>query len=138
MANPVDTQRTAAADPRSVPQLLGELARDLTTLFRKEGQLVRAELADKIAQLEIGAGSLAAGAVCLLAALLVLLQALVIALSNVMPPGWASLVVGVVVAIVGVVLLKVGANQMKAANLAPERTTHQLNKDAELVREQVR
>lgn len=128
-----------AADPRSVPQLLSDLARDLATLFRKEGQLIRAELSDKITQLEVGAGSIAAGAICLLAALLVLLQALVIALANAgLGAGWASLLVGVVVAALGVFLLKKGADHMKASNLAPERSAHQLRQDAELVREQVR
>ncbi|MGQ7793302.1 phage holin family protein [Faunimonas sp. B44] len=137
MTHPAET-RPGLSDPRSVPQLLGDLARDLSTLFRKEGQLIRAEISDKITQVQVGAGSLAAGGICLLAALLVLLQALVIGLSKLMDPGWASLIVGVVVAIIGVVLLKKGADQMKAANLTPDRTANQLSKDAELVREQVR
>jgi hypothetical protein len=36
------------------------------------------------------------------------------------------------------VLLKKGADQMKASNLMPERTTRQLKQDAELAKEQVR
>ena len=69
-------------DPRSVPQLLSDVARELTTLFRKEGQLIRAELSEKATQLQVGAGSVLAGAICLLAALMVLLQAVVIGLTN--------------------------------------------------------
>ena len=124
-------------DPRSVPQLLSDVARELTTLFRKEGQLIRAELSEKATQLQVGAGSVLAGAICLLAALMVLLQAVVIGLTNAgLNPGWASLIVGVVVALVGIVLLKKGTSDM--SNLTPERTAHQVAKDANLVKEQVR
>ena len=78
-----------------------------------------------------------AGAICLLAALMVLLQAVVIGLTNAgLNPGWASLIVGVVVALVGIVLLKKGASDM--SNLTPERTANQVAKDANLVKEQVR
>lgn len=125
-------------DPRSLPQLLGDLARDISMLFQKETQLIRSELSDKIGQVEAGAGSLAAGAICLLVALLVLVQALVIALSEIMGAGWASLLVGVVIAVIGAVLLKKGAGQLKPSNLTPDRTASQFRKDADLVREQVR
>ena len=81
-------------DPRSVPQLLSDLARELTTLFRKEGQLIRAELSEKATQLQIGAGSALAGAIVLLVSLNVLAAALVVAISKVGEPdiggGWAA------------------------------------------------
>lgn len=131
-----DTRPTT--DARSVPQLLSDLARDLTTLFRKEGQLIRAEMADKITQIEIGAGSIAAGAICLLVAFIILAMALSIALGNLIGDGWAALVVGVLIAGVGAFLLKKGTDQMKASNLTPSRSAHQLGKDADLVKEQVR
>jgi len=67
------------ADPRTVPQLLSDLAREISTLFRKEGQLIRAELSEKASQLQIGIGSAAAGAIILLVALNVLAAALVAA-----------------------------------------------------------
>ena len=135
-------------DARSVPQLLSDLARDLTTLFRKEGQLIRSEMSDKITQVEVGAGSLVAGAICMLVALLTLTAALVAALSRIgaeqgvegsgLGVGWASLIVGVIIAGIGAFLLKKGADDMKATNLTPNRTAHQLSKDADLVKEQVR
>ena len=108
-------------DPRSVPQLLSDVARELTTLFRKEGQLIRAELSEKATQLQVGAGFVLAGAICLLAALMVLLQAVVIGLTNAgLNPGWASLIVGVVVALVGVVLLRKGASR----HVQPDARAH--------------
>jgi hypothetical protein len=125
-------------DGRSVPELLTDLARSVPELVRQEGQLLRAELSDKFTQIQSGAGSVAAGALLLFAALLVLLQALVIALTEFVGPGWAALIVGVVVAAVGAVLPKKGADQLKATSLMPERTTNQLQQDKELVKEQVR
>lgn len=124
-----------ATDPRSVPQLLSDVARELTTLFRKEGQLIRAELSEKATQLQVGAGSTLAGACCLLVALNVLAGALVIALARYMGAGWAALLVGVVLAIIGAVLVKKGTSDM--AGLVPDRTAHQVAKDAQFIKEQV-
>jgi hypothetical protein len=126
------------ADPRTVPQLLSDLVREVTTLFRKEGQLIRAELSEKVSQLQMGAGSAAAGAICLLVALNVLAGALVIALANLIGAGWAALVVGLVLAIIGAVLVRKGASDLSPAKLTPERTAHQVTQDAYLVKEQVR
>ena len=125
-------------DSRSVPELLADLARSVPALVRQEAQLLKSELSDKVTQIQIGLGSVVAGAIMLFAALLVLLQAVVIALTELVGPGWASLIVGVVVAAVGAVLLKKGADQMKTSNLMPERTAHQLKQDAEFAKEQVR
>jgi hypothetical protein len=98
-----------STDPRSIPQLIGDLATDVSSLVRKEAELVRAEFSEKTMQLAKAGGEMAGGAICLLAALIVLLQALVLALSKVMDPAWAALLVGVVVALVGVSLLRLGA-----------------------------
>jgi hypothetical protein len=125
-------------DPRSVPQLLADLTREVTGLVRKEVQLVRAELSEKATQLQVGAGSAVAGAICLLVALNVLAGALVIALSEFMGAGWAALLVGVVLAAIGAVLVRKGASDLSPSHLAPERTAHQVTQDATMLREQVR
>ena len=137
------------ADTRSVPQLLSDLARELTTLFRKEGQLIRAELSEKTSQLGVGIGEVAAGAICLLVALNVLAGALVVAIARIgadqadpaiqdsgIGLGWASLIVGVILAVIGAVLVKKGTANM--SNLTPERTVNQVSQDATMVKEQVR
>jgi uncharacterized membrane protein YqjE len=126
------------SDQRSIPQLLSAFTHDFTTLIRKESELVRAEFAEKLKQLARGGSELAGGAILLNAALLVLLQALVLGLSKLMDPAWAAVLVGVVVAIVGVVLLRAGMKASRPSSLTPERTTRQLEKDAQLVKEQVR
>jgi hypothetical protein len=126
---------TQTSDPRSVPQLLSDLVHEVTTLFRKEGQLVRAELSEKARQLQVGAGSALAGAILLMVALNMLAGALVIGLAKYMGPGWAALAVGAVLAVIGAVLVKKGTSDM--SGLTPERTTHQVAKDAQFVKEHV-
>jgi xanthine/uracil permease len=119
---------------RTIPELLSVLTSDLATLVRKESELVRAELSEKLHSAGKAVGEIAAGGVLLLAALLVLLQALVGALALLIGAIWAALLVGVVVAVLGVVLVRAGLKMMKPENLSPERTARQLQKDAQLVK----
>jgi hypothetical protein len=139
------------SDPRSVPTLISDLAQQVTTLMQTEVRLLRAEMSEKLGQLGSGAAEVAAGAICLLAALLVLLQALVIAIARIgadpadpaiqnsgIGMGWASLIVGVVVAGIGAFLVRNGTKNLSPSNLTPERTQEQLSRDAQVVKEQIR
>src|SRR3546814_10173850 len=45
---------TEPRDTRSVPELLSDLLRETTELFRAEGKLIRAEISEKIRQVELG------------------------------------------------------------------------------------
>jgi hypothetical protein len=126
-------------DDRSLKDLLADLTESVTTLFRQEIQLARAETSEKITQVGVALGAIAAGAILALAALIVLLQALVIGITEAgVPPGWAALIVGVVVAVIAYVLIHKGTNDLKASNLAPDRTMSSLKRDAQVVKEQAR
>jgi hypothetical protein len=126
-------------DDRSLKELIGDLSGSISTLFRKEIPLARAETSEKITQSMVAIGAIAAGAILALAALLVLLQALVIAISEAgVPPGWASLIVGVIVAAIAYFMIHKGTNDLKASSLAPDRTIDSLRRDTELVKEQTR
>jgi drug/metabolite transporter (DMT)-like permease len=125
-------------DDRSLKELLGNLTQSVTTLFRKEIELARAETSEKLSQAGVAAGAIAAGGVLALAALIVLLQALVIALSELgLAPALSALIVGGVVAIIAFALIYKGMNDLKASNLAPTRTVEALKRDADMVKEQV-
>ncbi|KTR04509.1 membrane protein [Aureimonas ureilytica] len=125
-------------ETRSVPDLLADVLREATELFRTEGRLIRAELSDKLSQMQLAGGSLVAGAICLLVSLIILAGALVTAMAKYMDPAWAALLVGVILAVIGVVLLAAGKKSLEAVNLAPERTLGQLQKDGQLAKEQTR
>ncbi|HWL82716.1 MAG TPA: phage holin family protein [Roseomonas sp.] len=124
---------------RSVPDLLGDLVNQTSTLLRKEVQLARAEMGEKVSQVGASAGGIAVGGALLLAALIVLLLAIAAFLVTLGLSVWLSqLIVAVVVAIIGYIMLRSGLNRLKAANLTPQRTATQLSRDAAVAKEQVR
>ena len=104
-----------------VADLLGQLGGDIAGLVRKEAELVRAEVSEKVNAAGKAVADIAAGGLLLVAALLVLLQALVLALSELMNPIWASLLVGVGVALVGYLLLRAGMKAISLRGLSPDR-----------------
>ena len=124
-------------DSRSFPELISALTGDLAELVRKESELVRTEVAEKLAETARAGQQIGIGGALLLGAFLVLLQALVIALSKVMDPLWASIVVGVVVGLIGFSLVRSASRKITPAGLAPGRAARQFQKDAQLVKEQV-
>ena len=135
------TMEPGAAEPRAaqtLPELIAELGRDVTELVSKEAGLLRAEVNESISNLQTAGGSLVGAAICLLAALLILLQALIVALTNLgLGAGWSSLLVGVAVGIIGAVLLQQGRSLLKQG-IVPKRTQAQVQRDAEMLKEQVR
>ncbi len=126
-------------DNRSVAELFTDLVTQLTTLFRKEMQLARTEVSEKVTLAATGLGYVVGGAVLLMAALVMLLEAAVRWLERAgVPAHWSALIVGIVVAVIGYVLLRMGMNSLKADKLAPSKTVEQLQRDAAVAREQVR
>ncbi len=123
---------------RSLPELFGNLVNQLSTLFRKEVQLARAEVGEKVEQATGSVAMLAAGGVLLLAALMILLEVVVAFLAYLgIPVPWARLIVGVVVALIGYALVRSGMSGLKTSNLVPDRTVEQLSRDAAVAKEQV-
>ncbi|HEY0436816.1 MAG TPA: phage holin family protein [Phenylobacterium sp.] len=126
-----------AQESRSIPELISTLTGDLATLVRKESELVRTEVSEKLSQATKAGQRMSIGAALLLGAFLVLLQALVLALSKFMDPLWASCVVGLAVGFIGYTMVKGAAKKVAPAELAPDRSARQLHKDAQLVKEQM-
>ncbi|MFC7737303.1 phage holin family protein [Roseomonas sp. GCM10028921] len=128
------------SNDRSIPDLLGDLVDQTSTLVRKEVQLARAEIGEKVTIAGAAAGAIAVGAFLLLASLIVLLQAAVAALVEYvgLSATVSALIVAVVVALIGYIVLRGGLSRLKASNLTPDRTVTQLSRDAGVVKEQVR
>ncbi len=123
---------------RPLAELVADLGRGVSALVSKESSLLRSEVDEKYSNMQTAGGTIAAGAVCLLAALLILLQAVVVALTNLgMNPGWASLIVGVCVGVIGIILLQVGRSSL-GEGFFPKRTQAQVQRDAEMLKEQVK
>lgn len=114
----------------SVSEQLGELAGNLTKLFRLEVQLAKTEVREsgKIALEK--SGLLVTGAALLLAALFAAVGAAVVGLSSLMPLWAAFLTTSAIVALAGGLTIYIGLEKIKAQPIAPKfRSTMQKNKE---------
>lgn len=126
-------------DTRSFSDLISDLVTQMTSLFRTEATLLKAEMRENLSKLGAGAGEIGAGVMIVQAALIILLIALVHAIEALgIGFGWASLIVGVVMALVGAFLLKKGKDNLSPSAMTPDRTTRQVGKDVQLVKEETR
>ena len=123
---------------RSLGAVFTDLLTEVTALFRTEIRLARTEMSEKVGQMGTGIGFTAAGGLILFAGFLVLLAAAVGGLMKAGLPLWLSaLIVAGATLVVGAIVLWLGLGRLKAKELAPKRTVHQLERDAAVVRYQV-
>jgi protein-S-isoprenylcysteine O-methyltransferase Ste14 len=120
----------------SARSLAVEAVQRVTNLFRKEMDLARAEFDAALKSAAAGIGLLVAAVVLALTALNVLSAAVVAGLANLgIAPGWAALIVGLVLAGVALGLAMRGASDLKQVKLMPERVSRNVKADAETIRE---
>lgn len=129
---------------RTLPDLLGGLANDITGLFRSEIQLAKTEASEKIEQVVAASKGLAIGGVLAIGAVGVLLGAMVtgvswllvaIGMSEAAASFIASVIVAVVIGLIAWSMISASLKAWKASSLALNRTTHSLERDAEVVKE---
>ncbi len=126
-------------DERSLPELFGELAGELSVLVRQEIELAKTEVTQKARNVVKDIGFLVAGGVLAFAGLLVLLVALAVGLGQLGVPWWlAFLLVAVVVLAVGAFLARHGLKQLKQQDLTPTRTIESLKEDKEWAKAQTK
>lgn len=115
---------------RSFPTLVTDLVSDLALLVRKEGQLARSEVSEKVTAALAGIALLLSGAILLIPALVILLQAAIAGLvENGTSPAVAALIVGGAALLLGVVLALIGWTRLKPASLVPTRTLAGFERD---------
>jgi Putative Actinobacterial Holin-X, holin superfamily III len=128
-----------AYDPRSIPQLFTDIVNQLTNLLRKESELARTEVSEKVSQATLGLAMVVFGAVLLIPALVVLLEAGVAALDRTgFAPYWSALIVGGGALLLGLIVMMIGLGRLKAERLMPRKTIEQLQQDASTVKQQMR
>ncbi len=122
---------------KPVSSLFVDLFRETTNLVRGEVRLAKAELSEKVSQVESGAISFIAAYIFSFLGLLILLESAVIALANVTPPWLSALIIGAIVLTIGLILAGVARKKLKARNMAPTATMESLRRDKELLKEQI-
>src|SRR4051794_37861985 len=100
-------------DDRSLGELFGEFTSDISTLMRKEVELARIELKEEVSKGAKAGGMLGATALTGYMALLMLSFAAAWGLAEVMAPGWAFLIVGVIYGIVAAILYSKGRAELR-------------------------
>lgn len=136
--DPVQTDATSTPSDKPLSSLFSELAGETTTLVRKEVELARAEMSEKMGQAAAGAISLAAGGLVAFAGLIFLLLSATIGLSNWVSDWLAALIVGGVVALIGIFMVMAGKNRLSTENLQPKRTIETLQEDKQWAKSQLR
>lgn len=136
---PHDPEAHRLAETKSAPALLGDLINHATELFRKEVMLARAEVSEKINQATAAAVMLGVAAVLGLVGLIYLAGAAVLGIIAAgLNPGWAVLIVGVVLSLIALIMAMSGKKKLNARNLTPHRTVDSLSKDARVAKERVK
>jgi hypothetical protein len=129
-------------DPRSgaghsVTEIAGGLARDIQDLIRGELALARVEIDQSLHTLILSLVAIIGGALVAFAGLVVLLEGVAAALAIELPAWAALLLVGAVIVIAGGLFAYSGLKKLSLRTLKPERTTDNLSKDANVIKEHV-
>ena len=132
---PIRSARVNELRKERVGTLMHDLASDAIDLTRKEVELARTEVNDKIDQAENGVKSLVVGGAILFFGVQVILAAAVLGLSYVVEPWASALIIGGFISIVGAALLAKARSNLRARNLAPEATMETLRETARSTKE---
>jgi hypothetical protein len=118
----------------STAELVGRITENLSSLFRKEIELAKAETKAEAVKAGMGAGMLAAAGVLSLIILGLVSLAGAQWLSNEMDLEWAYLTVAGIWLVIAVILALVGRSRLRTLNPVPERTAETLREIPDAVR----
>ncbi|WP_052337248.1 phage holin family protein [Nocardioides alkalitolerans] len=136
MSAPVPPPTREPGGERSLGDIVGDVAQDLSTLVKQELDLAKVELKQEAAQAGKGAGMLGGAAVAGHLALVFVSLALVFLLDNWMPIELAALITTLLWAVVAAVLATLGRTALKKANPQLPQTQQTLKEDAPWARTQ--
>ncbi|MBN2622019.1 MAG: phage holin family protein [Acidimicrobiales bacterium] len=134
----VSPQHRDEVSEASLGELIKRLTTEMSDLVRGEMELARTELKEEATKAGKAGGMFAGAGYAAALAGLLLAFAAAWGLAEVIPEGFAFLVVGVVVGLVAAVLALAGRSKMRQVNPVPERTIETLKEDAQWARAQVR
>lgn len=127
------------ADQPSVADLMSGALGQASKLIRTELRLAQGEAAAKVKQAGIGLGLLAGALVLALASLVMLLVTIMVVLAEIGVPIALAAILTLLLGLGGTAgLAWAGIERLKADAMRPERTLRQLQRDRQMVKEQVR
>lgn len=130
-APPGSHQAPPAGDERSLGELVGDIADNMTTLVKQELDLAKTEAKAEAAKAGKGAGLLGGAGVTGHLALLFGSLALMYLLDTWMHTGWAALIVTALWAVVAAVLAARGRKELQQLNPKLETTQRTLKEDVQ-------
>jgi uncharacterized membrane protein YqjE len=133
---PAEPAPPRVEDQRSVGDIVGDVAQDLSTLVKQEMELARTELKQEATKAGKGAGLLGGAGVAALLLLTFLSLTITFLLDNWMPLEVAALIVTVLWAVVAAVLAARGRKELKRSNPQLPKTQQTLKEDAAWARAQ--
>jgi uncharacterized membrane protein YqjE len=123
---------------RSVPEIMEDIASNLTQMVHAQFQLAKSELKEGAEKVTGPGVAMGAGVALALYGLGFLLLAAVYALSLVMAPWLAASVVGAVLTVAAGILIAAGGTKLKRVNLAPGKTIRSLAEDVQWAKRQIK
>ena len=119
----VDTNfDTRNFDRESWKEMSQRLYTDVSNLFTREGELIRAEMSEKVLDVKAGAISLVGGGVTLFVGLLCLAATAIILLNLVAPLWLAAVIVTVVFLAIGAFMLMSARKKLAADSIRPTKS----------------
>jgi len=123
---------------RSVPEILEDIASNLTQIVQAEFRLAKTELKEGAEKVAVPGATLGAGVVLALYGLGFLLLAAVYALSLVVAAWLATLIVGGVLAVAAGILIGAACTKLQQVNLSPDKTIRTLEEDVQWAKQQIK
>lgn len=137
MIAPSQRERSSGEE-RSVGELFGELADEMSTLVRQEIKLATTEMTQKANHAGKQATFIAIGGLLAVVSLITLAAALVLGLGKVVALWVSALIVGVVLAAIATAFVLKGVRSLQRMELAPRQTIETIKEDKSWVQQQVR
>ncbi|WP_375551919.1 phage holin family protein [Rhodophyticola porphyridii] len=129
---------TDTPDTKESGSLISSVLLHLSRLIRKEFELAKAEMSEKVNRAAFAIGLLVIGAILFLSALNVLAGAAVAGLVELgLTPGWAALAVAGVVLLIAAVLAARGISILKTTRFAPTETVETISNDFATLKESI-
>jgi uncharacterized membrane protein YqjE len=129
---------TAPQRQRSVPEILEDIASNLTQIVQVEFRLAKGELKEGAEKVAGPGATLGAGVALAFYGLGFLLLAAVYALSLVMAGWLATLIVGGVLTVPAGILIGAGGTKLKRVNLTLDKTIRTLEEDVRWAKQQIK